>query len=81
MAAGALYDLFAFFRRKTGKALGIFLDIAYFLCVSGLCFAALALGGEKSLRFYALLGIFCGAGIYSLGIRRAVIGIARVFSR
>ena len=77
MVAGALYDGFALFRRKKSVLLTALVDLIYFLLVGGLCFYALFLGGEKALRFYALLGIFCGAGIYCLGIRSIVIFIVK----
>ena len=46
-----------------------------------MCALALALGGESSARLYALLGLCCGAGIYTLGLRRAAKGLARCARR
>ena len=81
MAAGGLYDIFSFFRRRSKRALVILLDFVYAVMVGALCFFALAMGGEDALRFYALLGIFCGALLYSLGIRHLAAGAIRFFSR
>ena len=75
LAIGLFYDFLSLFRRKSSRALAAILDIVFFLCSGALCACALAMGGEKSLRFYAILGVLCGAGIYSLGIRRVWIAI------
>lgn len=69
-ASGVLYDLIAPFRRRAPRPAAILLDAAWCLLTAGLCFFALTLGGEKEMRIYALLGLCCGAGVYSLGVRR-----------
>ena len=70
-AAGILYDLLSFFRRRLPRLLSPLPDLLWCLLCAGLCVCALAWGGEGSLRLYALLGMACGAGIYILGLRRA----------
>ena len=67
-----LYDAASLIRRKLPRALGTVTDGLWCLLTALLCGAALMLGGEATLRLYALLGLFCGAGVYCLGARRAV---------
>lgn len=47
-------------------------DLLWCLCVCICCGLALGLGGEDRLRFYALLGLCCGAGVYCFGPRAAL---------
>lgn len=79
-AAGLLYDLCALLRRRLPRPLAAICDGLWCLLAAGLCVLALAMSGEDSLRAYALLGMVCGGGIYSLGARRtiaALIGLLR----
>ena len=70
MASGLLYDVFSLVRKRITGVFAALQDILYVFLVGAMCFAALFTGGEKELRLYAILGIFCGAGVYSLGVRR-----------
>lgn len=72
MAGGVLYDVFAFFRHRAPRIAGVLMDILWCLMVTALCGLCLALGGEGSVRFFALLGLCCGGGVYCLGVRRVI---------
>lgn len=74
-AAGVTYDLIAPLRRRVPGTLGAVLDGLWCLWTAALCFLALALGGEGAFRLYALLGLCCGAGIYTLGVRQLAKGL------
>lgn len=80
-AAGITYDLLSPLRRHAPRPLAILLDGVWCALTGALCFFALALGGESTLRLYALLGLCCGAGIYSLGVRTAVRAVAGLFKK
>lgn len=75
--SGGIYDLMAFFRRRAPHPAAILLDIVWCVLTAGLCFFALTMGGEKEMRAYALLGLCCGAGIYSMGVRRMMLWAIR----
>ena len=80
-AAGITYDLLSPLRRRAPRPLAMLLDGIWCVLTAALCFFALALGGEGKLRLYALLGLCCGAGIYSLGVRTVVRGITSLFKK
>lgn len=78
-ASAITYDLIAPARRRAARPLALALDAVWCVMTAGLCFFALALGGEGKLRLYALLGLCCGAGIYALGVRGLIRGAARLW--
>ncbi|MBR6184768.1 MAG: hypothetical protein IKQ41_00730 [Clostridia bacterium] len=78
-AAGALYDLLHIPHRRLPKCLGAALDILWCLFAAIACGLALSLGGEGRVRLYALLGLLCGGGVYCLGVRALILGIALFF--
>ncbi|MBR4429009.1 MAG: hypothetical protein IKS78_06600 [Clostridia bacterium] len=69
--AAVLYDGFRFLRSRCPRWLGPVLDFIWGLCLCAGCALALAAGGERALRLYALLGLCCGAAVYCLGPRAA----------
>ena len=75
--AGVLFDLMQAARRISPRWLRPVWDVLWCLMAGAACALALALGGEHVLRLYALLGLCCGAGVYSLGLRRAFLGIGK----
>ena len=76
-ASAALYDLLRFPRRYLPKALAPALDLLWCLFAGAACALALSFGGEGRARLYALLGFLCGGGLYALGVRALILGIAR----
>lgn len=76
-----LYDAAAFVRRRSPRWLRPVWDVIWCLAAGLMCALALALGRESSARLYALLGLCCGAGIYTLGLRRAAKRLARCARR
>ena len=80
-AAAVLYDAAGLLRRASPAWLRPVWDILWCL-ITGLCCAlALALGGQSEARLYALLGLTCGAGVYALGARAALLALRRGISR
>ena len=67
----ALYDGFRFLRSHCHGWLGAAWDLLWCLCACFCCALALGLGGERTVRLYALLGLCCGAAVYCLGPRAA----------
>ena len=80
MGTALVYDLLSPLRKRSRGGMAA-ADLLFCLLAGALCFFALALGGENRLRLYALLGLFFGAGIYRLGVRRIVIRIGHFFKR
>lgn len=80
-ASGALYDILRLPRRGLPRWLGAALDVVWCLLTAAACALSLAVGGEGKARLYALLGLCCGAALYSLGIRAAVLGVAHGWKR
>lgn len=80
MGAGLLYDLASPLRRRARPWLAALLDAVWCLLSGALCALALVAGGESALRLFALLGAFCGGGIYCLGVRRVLRGIIGLLS-
>ncbi len=75
--AAMLYDGFRFLRSRCARPLGAVWDFLWCLCLSACCALALAAGGERALRLYALLGLCCGAAVYRLGPRAACAAIKK----
>lgn len=80
-AAGVLLDGATLARRHCPRAVRWLPDLLCGLLIAALCLLALALREENSLRFYALLGILCGIGLYTLGVRRVLLAIVHFFHR
>ena len=67
--SAVLYDLLGLVRRRAGKLMTALLDVFFFVSMAVLCAPLLAASGQDGLRMYALLGVVCGALLYSLGLR------------
>jgi len=78
--AAVTYDVIAPLRRRAPRPIAAVLDVFWCLMAGILCALALAAGGENKMRAYALLGLFCGGGIYALGIRSLAAALFRLFS-
>ena len=72
MGAGIAYDVIAPLRRRAPRPLAAAMDVMWCGLAAGACLLALMAGGEGKMRLYALLGLFGGAAVYCLGIRRMV---------
>ena len=80
--SAVFYDVFSCLGRRAPAWVCAVLDICWALLSAALCALALSLGGENHLRLYALLGLCCGAGIYSLGVRALILSfVKRIKSR
>jgi len=77
--SGALYDGARGLRKVLPRFLRFLPDAVWCLITATACALALAAGGEGRARLYAVLGLCCGAGIYCLGLRRAVLCLVRFF--
>ncbi|MBQ7656711.1 MAG: spore cortex biosynthesis protein YabQ [Clostridia bacterium] len=75
--AGPLYDLLGIPRRRLPRFFQPALDALWCLLTGGMTALALAMGGERQPRLFALLGLACGAAVYGLGVRRLIRGIGR----
>ncbi len=81
LTAGALYDVMGLIRRGLPRWAQAPLDLIWCALAAAACLLALALGGEKRVRLYALLGLCCGGGIYCLGIRALIRWLAKGWRR
>ncbi len=81
LISGALYDLIGLIRRRLPRWLQPLPDFFWCLLTAAACLLALALGGERRVRLYALLGLCCGGGIYCLGIRALLQGFLRALRK
>ena len=77
LLSGAMYDLIGLLRHPLPRWLRPPLDLLWCALTAAACLLALALGGERRVRLYALLGLLCGGGIYCLGVRALLQSIAR----
>ena len=68
--AGLLYDALALVCRRFPAWARAGADVVWCLLTACACAAALAAGGERAARLYALLGLCCGGLLYALGLRR-----------
>lgn len=75
--AGALYDVLGLLRRPLPRWMQPPLDFLWCALTAAACMLALALGGERQVRLYALLGLVCGGGLYCLGLRALLRCVAR----
>ncbi len=81
LISGALYDLLRLIRRFPPRWTQPLLDFLWCALTAAACLLALALGGESRVRLYALLGLFCGGGVYCLGLRALARGIERALGK
>ena len=81
LISGALYDLTGLIRRRLPRWMQPLPDLLWCVFVAAACLMALALGGERRVRLYALLGLCCGGGMYCLGIRALLQGINRALRK
>ena len=75
--AGALYDLLGLVRRPLPRWAQPIPDVLWCGLTAAACLMALALGGERRVRLYALLGLCCGGGMYCLGVRALLRAVRR----
>ena len=81
LISGALYDLTGLIRRRLPRFFRPLPDFLWCVLTAAACLTALALGGERRVRLYALLGLCCGGGVYCLGIRALILGIVRALRK
>lgn len=67
---GVSWDLLGLIRSKTGSILGAFLDGAWCVFASALCFLSMLISSAYQFRLFAPLSMALGAALYALGIRR-----------
>lgn len=75
--AGLFYDALALVCRRFPVWARAGADVLWCLLTACACAFALAVGGERAARLYALLGLCCGGLLYGLGLRRLLQGCAR----
>ena len=81
LLAGAAYDLLGLAGRLLPRWARPLMDGLWCLLAAADCTLALALGGERRVRLYALLGLACGWLLYAWGVRAALRGLARLPGR
>ncbi len=77
LTVGLVYDVLRMLRHLTGARMWwtAVLDLLFWLGAGIIVAVALALGGEQSVRLYALGGCACGFVLYLLGISRVLRGV------
>lgn len=73
--SGLLMDAGTLLRRALPRPLRFLPDTLWCVLTAGLCFFALLLGRESTLRLYAPLGLLLGGAVYALGLRRLLRGL------
>ena len=76
--AGLFYDALALVCRRFPAWARAGADVLWCLLTTCACAFALAVGGERAARLYALLGLCCGGLLYGLGLRRLLQGCVRL---
>ncbi len=79
--AGLLYDALALVCRRFPAWARTGADVLWCLLTACACAFALAVGGERAARLYALLGLCCGGLLYALGLRRMLQACVRWMKR